>query len=55
MSVKIYKCCKCKSTESIWSFKTSAMRNKIYLCWDHLQEVESKAAERGEINLFNNK
>lgn len=55
MATKVLKCCKCKSTESIWSFKTSAMRNKIYVCWECLGECEAKAAERGLTNLFNNK
>lgn len=55
MAEKILRCCKCKVPDDVWSFKTSAMRNKIYLCWTHLQEAESKCAERGETNLFNSK
>lgn len=45
-------CSKCKITDAVWSFQTTAMRRKIYLCWDHLQEVEAAVALRGFKNIY---
>jgi hypothetical protein len=52
-TIRVLKCSKCGLPDAVWSFKTTAMQQKIYLCWTHLQQIEAQVAERGMTNIFN--
>jgi hypothetical protein len=50
---KVQACVQCGEQDSVWGYKTSAMKRKVLLCWDHLQNAEKKSNERGNPNLIN--